>query len=150
MRAIAKILGGVAPLILSTGAFAQDWTPTKPVWDQADRLTCKETFRYYCKPTGQWQCLSRTGRANFRIDFRRNKVAWDDTAAGWDIKGRAFKAYPLMSPDKPAMSLLLSDGRLFKFLYKAKDQKGPYDLEARLLGYEDPGPEVTDFTCSRS
>lgn len=146
MRAIAKTISGIAPLILSTGAFAQDWVPTKPVWDQADRVTCKETFRYFCKPAGQWQCSARTGQANFKIDFRRNKVAWDDTTAGWDIKGRAFRTHLA----NPTMSLLLSDGRLFKFLYKAKDKNGPYDLEARLLGYEDPGPEVTDFTCSRA
>lgn len=110
-------------------------------------MTCKATFRYICTLKGG--CSVNIGRANFKIDFRRNKVAWDDTAAGWDIKGRAFQAYPLGSPTNPAMSLLLSDGRAFKFLYKAKGPNGPFDLEARMLGEGSTSVEVFEFTCSR-
>ena len=150
MRAIAKILGGVALMVLSTDAFAQDWVPTKPVWDQADRVACRETRRYTCKAAGQ--CSINTGRANFKFDFARDRVAFDDTSAGWVIKGRAFQTYPLTAPNTPAMSLLLSDGRLFKFVYKAKGPKGPFDLEARMLGHGSTGPEIEvfEFTCSRS
>jgi len=148
MRAIARILGGVAPLLLSTGAFAQDWVPTKPVWDQAERVSCRETFRYIC--TLKDDCLVNTGRANFKIDFRRSKVAYDDTGGAWDIKGRAFQAYPLMSPTNPAMSILLSDGRAFRFLYKAKGPNGSFDLEARMLGGGDTSVVVFEFSCQRS
>lgn len=150
MRAIAKTISGIAPLILSTGAFAQDWVPTKPVWDQADRVTCRETHRYTCIPAGQ--CSINTGRANFKFDFSRNELVFADGAARYAIEGRVFKTYPSVAPNSPAMSLLLGDGRLFKFVYKAKGPKGPYDLEARMLGHDSIGPEVEvfEFTCSRS
>ena len=154
MRAIANILSGGALLILATGASAQEWVPTKPVWDQASRVTCKETSRYVCIRAKQ--CKAITGHANFKIDFSRNRVVLAD-GSGWDIKGRAFKIYPRSAPTNPVMSLLLEDGRLFKFIYKPKGPNGPYDLEARMLGHESlvseievSEIEVLEFTCSKS
>lgn len=146
MHAAAKILGGVALLILSTETFAQDWVPTKPVWDQAVHVTCKETLRYTC--TLERGCSRSTGRANFKIDFRRNTVTPGGPGGAWDIKGRTFKAYPLGL--HPAMSILLSDGRAFRFLYKAKGPNGPFDLEGRMLGEGDTSVEVFEFSCQRS
>ncbi len=147
MQAIAMMLAGIAFLILPTEAFAEDWVPTKPVWDQAVRVTCRETFRYTCVPKGG--CSVSTGGANFRIDFRRDKVTPGGQGGSWDIKGRAFQTYSLGSPTNPAMSILLSDGRAFRFLYKAKGPNGPFDLEGRMLGEGDTSVEVFEFSCQR-
>ena len=148
MQAIARILGGLAFLILPTETFAQDWVPTKPVWDQAVHVTCKEALRYTC--TLERGCSRSTGRDNFKIDFRRDKVTPGGPGGAWDIRGRAFQTYPLGSPTEPAMSILLSDGRAFRFLYKAKGPNGPFDLEARMLGQGDTSVEVFEFSCQRS
>jgi hypothetical protein len=148
---LARIAPTLAALLLaSTDALGQEWVPTKPVWKQASQVICREHRRYACAPAGS--CFVNTGRAVFTVDFGRNEVSFANGTSRFPIEGRAFRIYPNVLPNHPVMSLLMGDGRLFKFIYVARTRGGPFDLHARILGHSQIAPEIEVFelTCARS
>lgn len=147
---MVRVVSALTALLLaSTNSFAQEWVTSKPVWEQASRVTCVEHRRYGCVPAGR--CAIDTGHAVFTFDFGRKEVSYADGKARLAIEGRVFRTYPTVFPNDPAMSILLGDGRLFKFVYVAR-QGGSFDLHARILGHSVIAPEIEVFelTCARS
>jgi hypothetical protein len=133
-------------------ALAQEWDASRPVWDQTKQMTCRETRRYACTLGGQ--CGSSMGEAMPRFNFERDRVAFAATGAGDRIAGKVFKAFPNLGKTETSMSILLADGRLFRFVYKTKAGSEDLDVVGFLIGHSRPsGPDVITtiaFDCAKS
>jgi len=146
MRAAAALAG----LLVARAASAQDWNPTEPVWAQADKVTCTETGRYGCE-IGK-QCGSGKGTAKFVFSFDEKRVSFVGTGLGQTIAGQVFTYYEAIKTE--AMSLLLADGRLFKFSYRPILGTQSRELVGYAIGHNRRGEadeiNIIVFTCVKS
>jgi hypothetical protein len=94
------------------------------------------------------------GEAAPRFNFERDRVAFAATGAGDRIVDKIFKTYPAPGKADTLMSILLADGRLFKFTYRQREGSQEFDVVGLLIGHHRPaGPDVittTVFDCARS
>jgi hypothetical protein len=150
MSPMIRTAAAMALLVQPQATFAQQWDASRPVWDQTKQMTCRETRRYAC--TLGTQCGSSVGEAMPRFNFDRDRVAFAATGAGDRIVGKVFKTYPGLGKSDTLMSVLLADGRLFKFYYKQREGSEAFDVVGLLIGHNRPtGPDVittTVFDCA--
>ena len=129
-------------------AAAQSWDVSKAPWDQTKQLRCDYLDRQTCELDGGTCKPLPASISHLTIDFTTNRMILVANGPRLTIRGRAF--YPLPFTGNPIMSLLLSDGRMFKFRYGSEPERA--SLSAAMVGYSavgKPSVEISRWDCAR-
>lgn len=102
----------------------------KPIWEQTDALICTGLYRWVC---GDGDCVRRVSRAEFRVDFKTDRIEYTTIPFGEDIINRRFIYYDTTVGSRHEISF---GGWQMHFNIDAAVRDHSAEIDAVTVGYE--------------